>query len=204
MRTSFHRRTATKVADGQVRRKNRHTPTTHRGYVIDRESPGKGYHHVLSKRDLQDFLDLLPDWPALSHRLERIVLAAGSVDDQGCHVFYHREETGAIFLHAWDEDLWKLFTREYFEVHREIFQRVGVTCESGKDGVHCRFSEDQAKAFLLLHVFLHELGHHWDRTHQKHRDAKRGEDYAEKFANRRLDELFPAYVRIFGHPATRA
>src|SRR4051794_22352039 len=102
MHLSSNRRTATKVVDGQTRRKNRHVPTAHQGYVIDRESPGKGYRHVLTKRDLQSFLDLVPDWPALSHRLERIVLAVGSSSDDGYHEFYHREETGAIFLHAWD------------------------------------------------------------------------------------------------------
>jgi len=57
MRVSFNRRTATKVVDGQTRGKNRRVPTTHRGYVIDRQSPGKGYRHVVTKRDLQDFLD---------------------------------------------------------------------------------------------------------------------------------------------------
>ena len=200
MCASYNRRTATKIVDGETRRKNRHVPTTHRGYVIDRESPGKGYRHVLSKRDLQAFLDLIPDWSNLSHRLERIVLAVGSIHD-GYHEFYHREETGAIFLHAWDEDLWAQLPRTYFEEHRHLFQRFGVSCDLRDDHVVCRFTEQQARAFVLLHVFMHELGHHWDRTHQKHRHSKRGEDYAERFADRYLEQLFPAYVRIFGHPA---
>jgi hypothetical protein len=101
MRASFNRRTATKVVDGQTRGKNRRVPTAHRGYVIDRQSAGTGYRHVVTKRDLQDFLEIIPDWPVLSQRLERIVLTAGGEDD-GYHEFYHREETGAIFLHAWD------------------------------------------------------------------------------------------------------
>jgi hypothetical protein len=201
MRTSYSRRTATKVVDGRTRPKNRRIPTAHRGYVIDREAPGEGYRHVLTKRDLQAFLDLIPDWSALSHRLERIVLGRGSIDD-GCHVFYYREETGAIFLNAWDENLWMDLSAPYFEAHRELFQRLGVSCDPDDYPIACRFTEQQARAFLLLHVFMHELGHHWDRTHQKHRDSKRGEDFAERFANRHFEQLFPAYVRVFGDPAT--
>jgi hypothetical protein len=191
------------VVDGKTRRKNRQVPTTHRGYVIDRESPGRGYRHVLTKRDLQAFLDLVPDWPSLSHRLERIVLAAGCIDD-GYHEFYHREETGAIYLHAWNEELWVHLASPYFEGHRDIFQRLGVSFDAHEDGALCRFTEPQARAFVLLHVFMHELGHHRDRIQQKHRDSTRGEDYAERFANRYFAELLPAYIRTFGDPASGA
>ena len=34
---------------------------------------------------------------------------------------------------------------------------------------------------MLLHVFMHELGHHHDRTNQKHHGATKGEVYAERF-----------------------
>jgi hypothetical protein len=203
MRASFNRRTATNVVNGQTRGKNRRVPTTHRGYVIDRQSPGEGYRHVVTKRDLQDFLDLIPDWPVLSHRLERIVLATGSEDD-GYHEFYHREETGAIFLHAWDEDLWAPLSSTYVETHGSLLRCLGVSCDPGNDLIVCRFSKRQAQAFQLLHVFMHELGHHWDTTHQKRRRSKGREDYAEQFANRSFDQLFPAYIRTFGDPARGA
>lgn len=185
--------------DGQTRQKNRQLPTGHRGYVIDRESPGRGFCHVVTKRDLQNFFELIPDWIALSHRLERIVLAAGS-DEDGAHEFYHREGTGAIFLNAWDENLWAPLSSTYFEAHRDLLRRLGVSHDAAGDMVDCRFTEQQAKAFALLHVFMHELGHHWDETHQKHRHATRGEGYAERFANRYFDQLYPAYVRSFGDP----
>jgi hypothetical protein len=204
MRASYNRRTATKVVDGRTNAKNRLVPTTHRGYVIDRRSPGVGYRHVVTKRDLQEFLDLIPDWSVLSYRLERIILAAGSAHDDGYHEFYHREETGAIFLHAWDKDLWAPLSSNYVEAHRDLFQRLGVSCDFGSEITLCRFTERQAKAFQLLHVFMHELGHHWDLTHQKHRHSKRGEDHAEKFANRQFEKLFPAFTEIFGHPANGA
>lgn len=201
MRTSFNRRTATKVVDGKTRRKNRSVPTTHRGYVIDREPPGRGCRHVVTKRDVQSFVELIPDWAALSQRIERIVLAARDEDADGTHEFFHREETAAIRLYAWEKDLWVEWTLPHVEAHRELLERLGVPCEIAQDHVTCRFTEAQARAFSLLHVFMHELGHHWDRMHQKHRHSTCGEDFAEAFANRHLDQLLPRYIRVFGNPA---
>ena len=170
--------------------------------MIDRESPGTGFRHVVTKRDLQSFLDVIPDWGELSHRLERIVLAAGDIGSDGAHQFYHREGTGVIHLNAWNADLWVWLLHGYFKAHEELLQRLGVSCEDDRNGnaVFCRFTEPQARAFLLLHVFMHELGHHWDRMHQKHRGSQRGEGYAERFANERLKELWPGYVGMFGDP----
>lgn len=201
MQPSFNRRTATKVKDGRVQRKNRTLPTGLQSCILDQQSPGRGFKHVLSKRDVQTFIDLIPEWSILSQRLERIVLARPDSAD-GWHVFYHREETCAIFLTAWDKDLWVELTAGYFQEHEHIFARLGVAHDRQESGVTCRFTEAQARAFVLLHVFMHELGHHHDRLHQKHRDSTRGEDYAERFANTRFDQLYPAYVRAFGDPRT--
>ncbi len=199
MHISYNRRTATKVKNGRVQRKNRHLPTGLQGYVIDRESPGRGFRHVLSKRDLQAFIDLIPDWDQLSQRLERIVLGSANSCD-GEYVFYHREETSSIFLNAWQKDLWMEIATEYFDSHKEIFHRLGVSHETSDKAILCRFTEAQVRAFMLLHVFMHELGHHHDRLQQKHHDAKRGEDYAERFANNRFNQMLPAYIRVFGDP----
>src|SRR5215204_5728629 len=193
MRASFNRRTATKVKDGRVQRKNRHRPTGHEGYVLDRESPGRGFRHVVSKRDVQAFIDIIPDWHRFSERLERIVLASRCDNLDGAHEFYHREETGAIFLHAWHDDLWTEISASYFDAHEQIFERLGVSYDRLDERVACRFTEPQARAFLLLHVFMHELGHHYDRIHQKHLGSTKGEDYAERFATSRFAQLFPLY-----------
>jgi hypothetical protein len=197
---AINRRTATKVKDGRVQRKNRHRPTGHEGYVLDRESPGCGCRHVLSKRDVQAFIDIIPDWPRFSERLERIVLAAPSGGFDGYHILYHREETGAIFLNAWQEDLWIDLRTSYFDDHLFVLERLGVSYDRLGENVTCRFTEAQARAFMLLHIFMHELGHHYDRINQKHLDASKGEDYAERFANSRYEQLFPEYVRVFGDP----
>jgi hypothetical protein len=88
----------------------------------------------------------------------------------------------------------------YFDAHQAIFERLGVSYDRLKEGVMCRFTEAQARAFMLLHVFMHEVGHHYDRIHQKHFDSTKGEDYAERFATSRFEQLFPSYVQVFGHP----
>lgn len=200
MHSSFNRRTATKVKDGRVQKKNPKLPTGLGGYVLDRESPGRGFRHVVSKRDLQAFTEIIPEWHKFSQRLERIVLSRHSSND-GEYAFYHREETGAIFLCAWRDDLWQEVRHGYFDSHRQIFERLGVSFDLGKETAFCRFTEAQARAFMLLHVFVHELGHHHDRLNQKHRDSSRGEAYAERFANSRFEQLYNPYVSIFGDPA---
>jgi hypothetical protein len=204
MHTGFNRRSATKVKGGRVQRKNRHRPTGHDGYVLDRQSPGRGFRHVVSKRDIQAFIDIIPDWHRYSERLERIVLAGRGDGCDGAHEFYHREETGAIFLQAWHEDLWTDLTVPYFDSHQQVFEMLGLSYDRGGDCVTCRFTEAQARAFTLLHIFMHELGHHYDRIHQKHLDSSKGEDHAERFATSRFEQLFPAYVRVFGHPSRAA
>jgi len=155
---------------------------------------------VVSKRDLQAFIDVIPDFRRLCQRLERIVLACPNSRDDGAYEFYHREETGAIFLNAWPEDLWIELNTGYFDAHKEIFLWLGVSHDRAEKTVMCRFTEAQARAFTLLHVFMHELGHHHDRLHQKHRDSTRGEDYAERFANSRFEQLYAAYIGVFGDP----
>jgi hypothetical protein len=132
--------------------------------------------------------------------LERIVLAAPSHDSDGLYEFFHREETGAIYLHAWSEDLWVEMAMPYFEAHRYIFDQIGVRYDVEASLARCYFSESQARAFSLLHVFLHELGHHFDRLHQKHLGSTKGEEYAERFATSRFESLFPLYAATFGNP----
>lgn len=200
MHNSFNRRTAIKIKDGHVQRKNNHLPTTHQGYVLDRESPGPGFRHLLTKRDLQAFIDLIPDWDRLSTRLEKIIFATRSPSADGEYVFYHREETSCIFLYPWPEDLWMEFRTSYFDAHLDTFEKIGLSYDRSDEDVLCRFTESQARAFMLLHVFLHELGHHHHRLRKKHRRSALDENYAERFALQRAEQMFLDYVRVFGDP----
>jgi hypothetical protein len=57
------------------------------------------------------------------------------------------------------------------------------------------WTEPQARAFQLLHILPHELGHHHDRiTSRQQHTLGRGEPYAERYANQVLETLWPSYT----------
>ena len=129
--------------------------------VIDRQRPGKGYRHVLMQRDIETFIGLLPDWAELSRGLNAIVLAPGEYRSNGWHT------PGVVGVCAWEADLWVDYAVGHYEDHKPIFDRLGVASHSIENGVMCEFTEAQARAYQLLHILLHELGHHHDRMTTK-------------------------------------
>lgn len=196
--TRFVRKTTPKVIGGKVQRKNRTTLTPNYWNspqpfpFIDRQKPGKGHRHLLRKRDIQWFCSLLPDWDELSRGLNAIVLAT---HDEGMDGWHHH---GVVAVCAWTEDLWNTVSTAYFEAHRDIFERLEVPCEKRGDRFLCKFNEHQARAYQLLHVLLHELGHHHDRmTTRSRRAAARGEGYAEQYARRYEAQIWGRYQRLF-------
>lgn len=221
MRPNYNRKTSPKVIGGHVQRKNNHVKTARLGYVVDRVSPGRGFVHVISKKDIHDFTDIIPDWGKVSEGIESIFLAEEEEYADAFYKHYSREETGVIWLCAWQDDLWIEHSDEYYQEHSWILKKLGVVCEKSERSIEdnetdkmndnedleketywtCYFSMKQAKAFMLLHVFLHELGHHVDKLRSKKRNVMAGgEGFAENYANRRFYELWPAYVERFGNP----
>jgi hypothetical protein len=70
--------------------------------------------------------------------------------------------------------------------------------EDGAPGYLAGFTEETVQAFQLLHVLLHELGHHHDRmTSPGQRRCTRGEPYAEGYARRYEQTIWSAYHRVF-------
>lgn len=195
------RKSAPEVVGGKVRKKNNWALTpnyySHRQseLVIDRKRPGQGYRHLLTRRDVRNFIAILPDWEELSKGLDAIVLAAGDAGTDGYHV------PGVVYVCAWEEDLWRDFPSDtdFFRDHEPIFQRLGVPIEYS-DGGHalCQFNEFTARAYQLLHILLHELGHHHDRiTTKSQRRASRGESYAEAYALAYEARIWDEYLRRF-------
>lgn len=205
-RTQYGRKVAPKVREGVVQKKHRHHATAALGFVVDRESPDEGCQHVVTKRDIHDLTSIIPHWSQLRVGLEGVILASGDAGADGRYCYHANEHTGSIEIPAWTGDLWTVFTPDYFEEHREILERLAVAsgpiaAPSKADGVECRFTLPQAKAFVLLHVFLHELGHHVDRMHSKQqRGSPRGEPFAEHYANSLASLIWSDYVRLFGDP----
>lgn len=135
---------------------------------------------------------MLPDWDELSKGLNGIVLAPGERDTEGYHV------RGVVHIRAWEKELWQEVGTHFYEEHKDIFARLEVPCELIADGFLCKWTEPKARAYQLLHVFLHELGHHHDRMTTKSQvSASRGEPYAEAYARNYESQIWLRYLEVF-------
>jgi hypothetical protein len=198
MRTG-NRRTATRVRDGRVQKKNNWSPDPGDYFALpqdeirlDRRAPGPGFRHVVTVAQLRAFIALLPDWDDVAVGLDAVVLDEG----QDCMGWC---DNHVVAICAWEHELWWDDSDRDFEAdHRDLLDILGVEREQMDDRLEVRWTEEQARAFQLLHILPHELGHHRDRiTTRSKRRAARGEAYAESYAHRVLDAVWPAYARRF-------
>ncbi len=196
---NFNRKLTPKVVGGAVLRKNNHAKTSNywntaqENVIIDIEKPGNGYKHFLKKKDVLKFLELIPNWKKFSQDLDAIVLAEAG---EGWDGYYNND--GVICIAAWEKDLDVLLDNEYYADHKKLLDRLKVSCTKMKDGYYCEFSVNQIKAFQLLHILLHELGHHYDRIKTKSKyESSRGEQFAEDFAFKYEEQMWIDYQDAF-------
>jgi hypothetical protein len=194
----YYRRTTPKVSDGRVQKKNRHalTPNYWNTYqkvpVIDKERPGRNYRHLLNKKDILEFIEIVPEWNELSKGLDAVLLAPGEQDTDGWY------DNGVVGICAWERNIWREVSKGYFREHAEIFSRLGVESKRRGNVYLCHFTEVTAKAYQLLHIFLHELGHHHDRmTTKNQKYTGRGETYAEEWAIKYEQIVWDSYLKKF-------
>ena len=194
------RKSAPQVVKGRVQKKNNwklgvdyYDAPLPGAVTIDRKRPGQGYKHVLNKSDIYQFLELLPDWKRLAIGLDAVVLAPGEYDTDGYHV------PGVVHVCAWEAGMWRETTQAHYESHRDILERLGVVCEETSEGyVLCKFEEASVRGYQLLHILLHELGHHHDRmTTRTQRQSARGEKYAEEYAHLYEAVIWERYLKAF-------
>jgi hypothetical protein len=196
----MHRKTTPKVRDGRVQKKNRwalalddYHHVEQQMPVIDRKRPGDGYRHLLRRQHVVELIALLPDWDELSSGLNAIVLAPGEWNTEGWW------EHGVVAVCAWEAGIWTHSTPKYCKENRHIMDRLGVPREDHGSYVLCKWTEGTARAYQLLDVLLHELGHHHDHmTTRSQRDAARGEPFAEEYARRYADVIWDRYMTAFG------
>lgn len=194
------RKTSTKVRNGKVTHKNRTELSNHYSQVrqaktiIDRLRPGDGYKHYLTIADVRKFINILPDWNELSVGLDAIVLAEGG-DAMGW------QWDGVVAICAWERELTLAWDTAFAEAHSPLLDRLGVDREiitNDPRGTWCYFDESSIKGFQLMHILLHELGHHHDQMNTRtQRCSARGENYAETYALKYADRLWEAYFCVF-------
>jgi hypothetical protein len=155
---------------------------------LDRRDPGPGRRHLLTIALLREFLALLPVWDEVAVGLDAIVLDS-AIDCMGWHYM------GVVAICSWPRQLWTPADRDWIDDCSELLERLEVE----HDGEILRWTEPQARAFQLLDVLPHELGHHHDRiTTASQRESSRGEPYAGAYARRVQDEVWPAFTARFG------
>ena len=109
--------------------------------------------------------------------------------------WYHK---GIIAVSAWENDISGDFYLDFLDEHQFILDLIGIDYEKRQKYCHVDFNRDTAKAFQLLHIFLHELGHHVDCMASKSkRQPSRGEQFAEDWANDYAEILFDSYIDHF-------
>jgi len=194
------RKTGMKVRSGKVQQTNRSELTPHYldtdmpGLVIDRRRPGRGYTHLVGQKQLREFVERLPEWDVLQQGLNAIVLDAG---DRGCMGWCR---SGVIAICAWENSLvWENCNSSFYDEHAEILEKLNVPVIQQNGRIQVLFNESTARAFQLVHILTHELGHHHDRmTTRSQKVTVRGEGYAEEYARRFEDEVIEVYSKMFG------
>lgn len=89
-------------------------------------------------------------------------------------------------------------TGTFYQDHSALFNRLGIKATEKENYVICEFNEDQIKAYQLLHIFLHELGHHYDRIKTKTKSScPQGENFAEAFAFEHEQKMWNIYEDAF-------
>ena len=196
---TMRRKTTPKVKSGRVCKKHNHKLTPHYWQtpqklpVLDRERPGKGYRHLLRKKDIINFISILPDWDELSVGLDAVLLSSARGITDGWY------RVGIVGICAWERELWRHVDPHWYKDHKQLLDRLDVPCIKNGDTIRCEYTEATAKAYQLLHVFLHELGHHHDRITTRSQDwCARGENYAEAYALRYEETIWDRYTEVFG------
>jgi hypothetical protein len=198
----MNRKTAMKVQGGRARRKNNWKPDRHDYWArtqdeirLDKLAAGSGYRLLMRIDQLRTVIHMLPHWEHVAVGLDAIALAPGRLPVEGRY-FTGR---GVIDICAWPRRLWDhAAPAGYVADHQWLLDLFGVEYRKNHLGYEIRWTVAQARAYQLMHILPHELGHHHDLiTSRRKRHSGRGEAFAEEYANRVVDEVWPAYIRRF-------
>lgn len=122
----IHRRSAMRVRDGRVLKKNNWRLDTG-GYRalpqaeirLDRRRPADGYRHLTTIAELRSFVALLPDWEEVAIGLDAIVLDSATDCAGWCG-------PGVVAICAWPHDLWDCWSPQMVHEHRDMLDLLAV------------------------------------------------------------------------------
>lgn len=156
--------------------------------------PQRGFFHPASRADLRHVLEVLG--PEAVYGLKTVELArAPDVRGSNMPSLGRLEVPGGILLYEQPVPPWRL-TGTISRSEADRCRRAGaeVTIRDDLEATFLDWPGQTLRRFMLLDVFLHELGHHvlqHTRTDQARRIARTRdhESFAELFAQRCLDAL---------------
>jgi hypothetical protein len=122
----IHRRTAMKVRDGRVLKKNNwrldagdYRTLPQDEIRLDRRKPPYGSRHLITIAQLRRFIALLPDWDEVAVGLDAIVLDSATDCAGWCG-------PGVVAICAWDHDLWDWWPAKMVQEHDHILNQLDV------------------------------------------------------------------------------
>lgn len=182
-------------ATDAVRLLRRHLGSRRTVTPIHQDTTGCCFRHVVTKDDVGRFVRVVPDWDAASHGLRAICLAGERHD---CDGWYNE---GELAVCAWPRRMTSSLEPDWYFGHRRLLDRIGADIDFCDNKIVCRWTDKTARAYLLLHVFLHELGHHVDRlAGGVAGEFRGGEGWAERFAFEYEALTWERYIAEFGQP----
>lgn len=142
----------------------------------------------MSIGDVRRFLALMSEWRKELDELGEVILERGHPQFDASYRFFDC----TIKLQPW-ATLSPTWWSGHVWGHDSILTRLNVPLEAVGDSFVCRFTRDTARAYMLLHVFMHEIGHHLYFV-RNGMTSDRSEKYAEEFALR-FEGLMWAAIR---------
>ena len=199
------RTTTPRVKNGKVQRKNR-TQNTELAGLLDnsrfnviRFKPDGPYFHPVRQPEVYRFVELIPDWTQISKGLSACVLNKDG-DDVQQGASYERSYH-AIWIDPFPKSLSTIWSHAFFTAHKTFVERLGARVEfaESSSNITIHWTESQARAWQLLHLFLYELKVHAEYiTLAKNRRFEHSNSVAEAYAFQTAEIIWDPYESEFG------
>jgi len=166
-------------------------------FRVVRKPPGRQRYHPAGAEEIERFVGLIPSWEEISCDLDGVMLCAPWQEEYPDTEGLYGEH--AIILFSWPRQPEERFRHSFTRQLPEVAGRLSLR-ERRKDRDYAvTWSPSQARAYVLLFVLLHEIGHHVDwLLCRRGRYARRGESFAEDWAADCRQRIWDCFLQAFG------